>query len=90
MGRGDLCRVPQQRYATGEPGKDPRGRYSGKIRPGPCRVPPAAVCNGRARQSSGTGPCRDCRGVVGIVVPIAPQGLFGENSFYPAPGDKWP
>ena len=21
MGTGDLCRVPQQRYATGEPGK---------------------------------------------------------------------
>ena len=21
MGAGDLCRVPQQRYATGEPGK---------------------------------------------------------------------
>ena len=25
------------------------------------RVPPAAECHGRARQSSGTGPCGDCR-----------------------------
>ena len=27
----------------------------------PCRVPPAAVRHGRARQSSVTGPCGDCR-----------------------------
>ena len=26
-----------------------------------CRVPHSAVCNERARQSSGTGPCGDCR-----------------------------
>ena len=54
-----------------------------------CRVPPAAVRHGRVRQSSGTGSCGDCKGVVGIVVPFAPRGLFGENSFYRAPGDKW-
>ena len=54
-----------------------------------CRVPPAAVRHGRVRQSSGTGSCGDCKGVVGIVVPFAPRGLFGENSFYRAPGGKW-
>ena len=44
MGPGDVYRCPEQRYATGEPGKiqgpdcrvlwipGPRGQYSGKIR----------------------------------------------------------
>ena len=43
MGTGDLCRVPQQRYSTGEPGKvqgqdrvgiveESAGLYSEKIR----------------------------------------------------------
>ena len=49
----------------------------------------AVVGHGRARQSSGTGPCGDCRGVVGIVVPFAPRGLFGENSIYRAPRGEW-
>ena len=34
-----------------------------------CRVPPAAARHGRARQSSGTGPCGDCRGVLRIPGP---------------------
>ena len=33
---------------------------------------------------------RDLVRVVGIVAPFAPQGaIFGENSFYRAPGGKW-
>ena len=32
---------------------------------------------------------RDLVRFVGIVVPFAPQGLFGENSFYRGPGGKW-
>ena len=39
-----------------------------------CRVPPAAVCHGRARQSSGTGPCGDCRRVLWV------PGLWGQYS----------
>ena len=54
-----------------------------------CRVPPAAVRHGRTRKSSGTGPCGNCRGVVGIVVPFAPRGLFGESLFCRAPEGKW-
>ena len=91
---------PQQRYATGEPGKvqgrnrvgivvqwvaSPRGQYSGKIRfiekPGlqdegiatwlnvVLTPPSAGVRHGRARQSSGTGLCGDCRRVLWIPVP---------------------
>ena len=42
-----------------------------------CRMPPAAVSHGRARQSSGTEPCGDCRRVL-----EQPAGsVFGENSF---------
>ena len=47
----------------------PRGSVFGEIRcieprgkrAHLCRVPPAAVRNGRARQSSGAGACGDCR-----------------------------
>ena len=34
-----------------------------------CRVPPAAVRHGTARQSSGTGPCWDCRWVLWVPGP---------------------
>ena len=34
-----------------------------------CRVPPAAVCHGRARQTSGTGPCGDFRRVLWVPGP---------------------
>ena len=34
-----------------------------------CRVSPAAVCHGRARQSLGTGPCEDCRSVLWLSNP---------------------
>ena len=34
-----------------------------------CRVSPAAVCHGRARQSSGTGQCGDCRRVLWLPNP---------------------
>ena len=34
-----------------------------------CRVSPAAVCHGRARQISGTGPCRDCGRVMWLPKP---------------------
>ena len=34
-----------------------------------CRVPPAAVHHGRARQSSRTGPCGDCRRVLWVPGP---------------------
>ena len=45
-----------------------------------CRVPLAAVRHGRARQTSESGPCGDCRrGLSGT----GPAGsVFGENSFY--------
>ena len=44
-----------------------------------CRVPPASIRHGRARQSSGTGPCGDCRKVLRV------PGLRGHcsgKSFY--------
>ena len=46
-----------------------------------CRVPPAAARHGKARQCSGTGPCRDCRWVLWV------SGQWGQysrkiNSFY--------
>ena len=45
-----------------------------------CRVPPAAVYPGRARQCSGTGPCRYCRRVLWVP---GPRGQYsGKNSFY--------
>ena len=44
-------------------------------------MPPAAARHGRARQSLGTGPCGDCRGVVSIVVPFVPRRLFGQIRF---------
>ena len=34
-----------------------------------CRVPLAAVRHGRARQTSESGPCGDCRGVLGVPGP---------------------
>ena len=44
-----------------------------------CRVPQAAVRHGRARQSSWTGPCGDCRRVPWIP---GPRGQYsGINSF---------
>ena len=58
------------------------GRYPGKIRfiePQGVKgdlyqVSPAAVCHGKARQNSGTGPCGDCR-----MFPWVP-GPRGQNS----------
>ena len=42
----------------------------GEMGPGDvCRVPPAAVCHGRARQNSGTGPCGDCRRLLWVPGP---------------------
>ena len=45
-----------------------------------CRVPQAIFRDGTVL---------GCRGVVGIVVPFVQRGLFGDNSFYRAPGGKW-
>ena len=39
----------------------PRGEMGTE---GMCRMPPAAARHGRARHSSGTGPCGDCRRVL--------------------------
>ena len=44
-----------------------------------CRVPPAAVRHGRARQSSGTGPCGHCRRVLWVP---GPRGQYSEILFY--------
>ena len=49
-----------------------------------CRVPQAAVCHGRARQSSGTGPCGDCRKVLWVP---GPRGQYlGKIRFIEKPG----
>ena len=39
-----------------------------------CRIPQAAVRHGRARQSSGTGPCGDCTRVLWV------EGPWGQDS----------
>ena len=49
-----------------------------------CRVPQAAVHHGRARQSSGTGPCVYCRKVL-LVLGLAGQ-YSGEICFIEKPG----
>ena len=142
MGTRDLCRVPKQRYTTGEQGKF-QGRdhvgiveisygyrarvvnVEGKIvlsrNPGYqtrgvtmwlkadltrgyccrifpagdqywgdlCRVPPTAVHHGRARQSSGTGPCGYCRRFLWVA---GPRGQYsGKIHFIEKPGvrDEW-
>ena len=41
----------------------------------------AVIGHKRARQSSGTGLCGNCRGVVGIVVPFVPRGYSGKIRF---------
>ena len=41
---------------------------------------PAAVRHGRARQSSGTGPCGDCRNIPCVPGPLG--SVFGINLFY--------
>ena len=38
-----------------------------------CRVPLVAVRHGRARQTSESGPCGDCRGVLGV---LGPRGQY--------------
>ena len=44
--------------------------HRGKMGPGYlCRVPPAAVRPGKARQRSGTGPCGECRRVLWVPGP---------------------
>ena len=49
-----------------------------------CRVPPAAVHHGRARQCSGTGPCGYCRRVLWVP---GPRGLYsGKIRFIEKPG----
>ena len=49
-----------------------------------CRVPPAAVRHGRARQTSGTGPCGDCRRVLWVP---GPRGQYwGKIRFIEKPG----
>ena len=51
-----------------------------------CRVPQAAVRHGRARQSSGTGPCRDCIRVLWVP---GPRGQYsGKIRFIENPGVK--
>ena len=51
-----------------------------------CPVSPAAVCHGRARQSSGPGPCGDCRRFLWLP---NPQGQYsGKIRFIEKPGYK--
>ena len=49
-----------------------------------CRVRPGAVRHGRARQSSGTGPCGDCTRVLWVQGPRAQYS--GEIRFIEKPG----
>ena len=54
-----------------------------------CRMPPAAVHPGRARQCSGTGPCGYCRRVLWVP---GPRGQYsGKIRFIEKPGvqDEW-
>ena len=49
-----------------------------------CRVLPAATRHGRAKQSSGTGPCGDCRTVLWVP---GPRGQYsGKSRFIEDPG----
>ena len=49
-----------------------------------CRVPPAAVRHGRARQSSGPGPCGDCGRALWVP---GPRGQYSGNiRFIEKPG----
>ena len=49
-----------------------------------CRVPPAAVHHGRARQCAGTGPCGYCRTVLWVP---SPRGQYsGKIHFIEKPG----
>ena len=54
-----------------------------------CRVPPAAVRPGRARQCSGTGPCGYCRRVLWVPDPLGQYSV--KICFIEKPGvqDKW-
>ena len=69
-------------------GAGTRGKFvlsspRGEMGPGDARrVPLAAVRHGRARQTSESGPCGDCRRVVLSVVTGPAGSVFGENSFY--------
>ena len=49
-----------------------------------CRVTPAAVHHGRARQSSGTGPCGYCRRVLWVPGPL--DQYSGKIRFIEKPG----
>ena len=54
-----------------------------------CRVPPAAVHHGRARQSSGTGPCGYCRTILWVFGPTGQ--CSGNIRFIEKPGvqNEW-
>ena len=58
-----------------------------------CRVPPAAARHGRARQSSGTAPCGDCRRVLCIPGPLGKYSgkfVLSRNPEYNTRGiDMW-
>ena len=73
----DLVRVvgivaPFDQVGIAPPGKNsfyrvPRGKWAQES------VSPAAVCHGRARESSGMGPCGDCRRILWLP---NPQGQY--------------
>ena len=44
-----------------------------------CRLPLAAVCHGRARQTSESGPCGDCRRVLWE---LGPLGQYSEKILF--------
>ena len=68
----DLVRVvgivaPFAPWGSRYPGKFVVSRPSGLMGTGDlCRVPPAVVCHGRARQISGTEPCGYCRRILWV------------------------
>ena len=51
-----------------------------------CRVSPAVACHGRARESSGTGPCGDCRRAMWLPNPRSQ--CSGKIRFIEKPGYK--
>ena len=77
--------LPPLPHGDGYPGKIRFIEPEGEMGPGDVhRVPPAAVCHARARQSSGTGPCVECRRV--LLVP-GPRGQYsGKIRFIEKPG----
>ena len=57
----------------------------------PGATPPAEVRHGRARQSSGTGPCEDCRWVLQVAGTRVQYSRNIRFKFIEKPGvhDKW-